>query len=111
MRLLLLGADGQVGFELHRALAPLGQVLPVTRTGTLPGGLAALRADLREHEALGALIRDARPTWIVNAAAYTAVDRAEDDYDSARAINDEAVGVIGTEAMKLNAMVLHFSTV
>lgn len=110
MRILLLGADGQVGFELHRALAPLGQLLPATRSGVLPGGLVCLRGDLHDFESLAGLIRDVRPAWIVNAAAYTAVDRAEDDYDSALAVNGEALGVIGAEAMKLNAAVVHFST-
>lgn len=110
MRILLLGADGQVGFELHRSLAPLGHVLPATRSGVLPGGLVCLRGDLHDFEGLAALIRDVRPAWIVNAAAYTAVDRAEDDYDSALSANGDALGVIGAEAMKLNAAVVHFST-
>jgi dTDP-4-dehydrorhamnose reductase len=110
MKILLLGADGQVGFALHRALAPLGRVLAATRRGVLPGGAPCLTADLNHRDSLCAVLRLTRPSWIVNAAAYTAVDQAEDDYDTARSVNGDALGVIGAEALRLNARVLHFST-
>jgi dTDP-4-dehydrorhamnose reductase len=110
MNILLLGADGQVGFALHRALAPLGKVIAATRSGVLPGGASCLAADLSNYDSLCAVLRLTRPQWIVNAAAYTAVDQAEDDYETALRVNGEALGVIGAEALRLQARVLHFST-
>jgi dTDP-4-dehydrorhamnose reductase len=110
MKLLLLGADGQVGYELHRALAPLGEVVAATLKGVLPGGARCASADLEAREALAGLIREVHPTWIVNAAAYTAVDRAEDEADLARRINAEAVGQMGIEAQAIGAGVVHYST-
>lgn len=110
MKILLLGADGQVGFELHRMLAPLGTIVPTTLTGLLPDRSACARSDFTDLRALTALVREAAPDWIVNAAAYTQVDRAEDESALANKINAEAVGVIGAEAKRLGAAVLHYST-
>ncbi|AVP98494.1 dTDP-4-dehydrorhamnose reductase [Ahniella affigens] len=100
MKLLLLGADGQVGFELRRSLLGLGHVRACTRT----------EADLSQHDALAALIAAERPDWIINAAAYTAVDRAEDQPELAHQINGEALSVIGASAKAIGARVLHYST-
>ena len=100
MKILLIGSNGQVGFELRRSLAPLGELLAVDRAG----------CDLADDAALRRLIRALRPDVIVNAAAYTAVDRAESDAATAAAVNALAPGVIGDEAARLDACVVHFST-
>ena len=100
MRILLTGKDGQVGFELQRALAPLGSV---TATGRAA-------CDLADEASLRALVREVRPDAIVNAAAYTAVDRAESDQVAAFAVNAAAPRILGEEAARLGALALHFST-
>lgn len=102
MRILLTGKNGQVGFELQRALVPLGTVHAVDSGD----------CDLADVPALRALIRSLRPDLIVNPAAYTAVDRAEDEADGqlARAVNAVAPGVMGEEAARLGAAVIHYST-
>lgn len=100
MNILLTGKNGQVGFELQRALAPLGQVHAVDSGD----------CDLADAQALRALIRRLRPDLIVNPAAYTAVDRAEQDDTLAHAVNAVAPGVIGEEAAALGASVIHYST-
>ena len=105
MKILLLGKNGQVGWELQRSLAPLGDVLALgnERTGDLCGDLADL-------DGLAATIRVLRPDVIVNAAAYTAVDKAESEPEQARLINASAVGVLAEEAQALGAWLVHFST-
>jgi len=100
MKILLTGKNGQVGFELQRALAPLGTVHAV---GTAD-------CDLSDANALRALIQSVKPQLIVNPAAYTAVDRAESEQEKARAVNTVAPGVMGEEAQRLGAAVIHFST-
>jgi dTDP-4-dehydrorhamnose reductase len=110
MSILLLGADGQVGFELHLALAPLGPIVATTRKGILPGGIDCARLDLADSDALRGLIETTRPRWIVNAAAYTAVDRAEDEPELAQRINGDALAVIGAAAKRIDARVVHYST-
>lgn len=100
MKLLVLGADGQVGYELRRSLLGLGHVRACVRA----------EADLTQHDALAALIAAERPDWIINAAAYTAVDLAEDQPDLAHQINGEALRVIGASAKAVGARVLHYST-
>lgn len=105
MRILLLGKNGQVGWELQRALAPLGAVVGLGRNG--PNGLCG---DLARLDDLRATIRGVKPTVIVNAAAYTAVDRAEEDRDLAHAINAEAPAVLAEEARAQNALLVHYST-
>jgi dTDP-4-dehydrorhamnose reductase len=108
--ILLLGADGQVGFELHRALAPLAPIVATTRKGVLPGGIDCTRLDLSDTDALRILIETAQPRWIVNAAAYTAVDRAEDEPELAQRINGDALAIIGATAKQIDARVVHYST-
>jgi len=99
-RLLLLGKTGQVGFELERALAPLGDVIALARS----------QADLSRPETLGAVVRAHRPTCIVNAAAHTAVDQAEQEEALALRINGEAPGVLAEEAKRCGALLVHYST-
>lgn len=101
MKMLLLGAHGQVGWELQRALAPLGELITLDRH---QGG------DLAQPEALAAAVRAVQPAVIVNAAAHTAVDRAEGEADLAQRINAESPGVLAREAQALGAWLVHFST-
>lgn len=105
MKILLLGRNGQVGWELQRALAPLGTVVGLGRKG--PNGLCG---DLAKPDDLRATIRGVKPSVIVNAAAYTAVDRAEEDRDLAHAINAEAPALLAEEARAQNALLVHYST-
>lgn len=100
MKILLTGKNGQVGFELQRSLAPLGTIVAVD----------ASDADLADAGAVRQLIRSVKPKVIVNPAAYTAVDKAESQSDLAYAINAVAPGVIGEEAERLQALVVHYST-
>jgi dTDP-4-dehydrorhamnose reductase len=101
MKLLLLGKTGQLGWELQRALAPLGELVALDRH---EGG------DLSDSSALAATVRRVSPDVIVNAAAYTAVDKAESDQAAARQINATAVGVLASEAKALGALLVHYST-
>lgn len=110
MKLLLLGANGQVGRELRRALAPLGDVVAATRNGRLFDGGRGEMADLAQPDTLSALLDRVQPQIIVNAAAYTAVDRAEDEPELAHVVNAEAVGVLGQWAAAHDALVVHYST-
>jgi len=100
VKLLLLGADGQVGQALRPLLAGLGSLRACGRA----------EADLEEPAAIAALIAREAPDVIVNAAAYTAVDAAEDDRDRAYRVNAEAVGAIGEAARKRGALSVHYST-
>lgn len=100
MKILLTGKNGQVGFELQRSLAPLGEVVAVDYA----------ECDLSDEAAIRELIRSVRPEVIVNPAAYTAVDKAESDIATAEAVNARAPGVIGEEAARDGAWVVHFST-
>jgi dTDP-4-dehydrorhamnose reductase len=100
MKILLTGKNGQLGFELQRALAPLGEVVAV---GTQDCNLA-------DADALRDLVRRVAPDVIVNPAAYTAVDKAESDQATARAVNAVAPAILGEEGARLGALVLHYST-
>ena len=99
-RILLLGADGQVGWELRRALLPLGTVLPRNRAQT----------DLNHLDALRAVLQRERPQVIVNAAAYTAVDKAETEPALAQRINAEAPQILADYATAHDAWLAHYST-
>ncbi len=105
MKLLLLGKNGQVGWELQRALAPLGEVVACDFDS--PG---ALKADFSQPESLRALIAAVAPDVIVNAAAHTAVDKAESEPDLARTLNATAPGVVAHEAAARGALLVHYST-
>lgn len=106
MKILLLGKDGQVGWELQRALAPLGQVVALGRNQN-PRGLCG---DLSDLQGLAQTVRLVAPQVIVNAAAYTAVDKAETEAELASLINEHATRVLAQEAVKLNALLVHYST-
>ncbi len=110
MKCLLLGANGQVGFELHRGLKVLGEVIATTRDGRLPGGGTARVADLSDAVALTALLDDISPDVIVNAAAYTAVDRAESEPALAQAINAEAPAALARWCAAHGTKLVHYST-
>ena len=101
MKLLLLGKNGQVGWELQRSLAPLGEVIALDRQ---TGG------DIGDLSALANTIRSMRPDVIVNAAAHTAVDKAESEPDLALRLNAEAPEVMAQEAKDLGALLVHYST-
>ncbi len=105
MKILLLGKNGQVGWELQRSLKPLGDVIAL---GSEPEG--GLSGDLSDVDALRATIRALKPDAIVNAGAYTAVDKAESEPDLAMAINGVAPGVLAEEAKRLGAWLVHYST-
>jgi len=99
-RILLLGRDGQVGWELQRSLAPLGTVIAP--------GLDELQFE--QIDTLRAVVRNNAPQLIVNAAAYTAVDKAESEPEVAAIVNSHAVRVLAEEAAKLGALLVHYST-
>ncbi len=100
MKILLFGKNGQVGWELHRALQPLGETVAPGRE----------EADLSDAKGLENIVRHVRPDIIVNAAAYTAVDRAEEEEDLALEINAGAPSVLAQAAAAVNALLVHYST-
>jgi dTDP-4-dehydrorhamnose reductase len=100
LRILLTGATGQVGWELRRTLAPLGEVKSFDRFGL----------DLADTPPLVATVRALQPAVIVNAAAYTAVDKAESERDMAFAVNATAPRVLAEEAKRIGALLVHYST-
>ena len=112
MRILLLGANGQLGrsFLEHGGLAVRGELVAASRDGVLTTGGAGEIADLSSPASLPALLDRVRPDLIVNAAAYTAVDRAEQEEALATRVNGEAVGVLGQWAAAHGALVIHYST-
>ncbi|PZS59778.1 dTDP-4-dehydrorhamnose reductase [Stenotrophomonas maltophilia] len=110
MTVLVFGGNGQVGQELLRALAPLGKVVATTRSGTLPDGSACETADFGQPESLPALLDRLQPSIVVNAAAYTAVDRAEQEVDAAFAANAQAPGVIARWCAAHSVPFVHYST-
>ncbi len=98
--ILVLGRNGQVGFELQRTLAPLGKVV----------ALDSWQLDLNKPDNIRKVISELAPAVIVNAAAYTAVDKAESERDIAMRVNAIAPGVLAEEAKKLGALLVHYST-
>ncbi len=110
MKILLLGADGQLGYELHRACAPLGDIHPYTLSGRLAGRQACGKVDFAEVGALDALMREQRPALVLNAVAHTAVDRAEDEPALARRVNAEAVSELAEACQRQGAKLVHYST-
>jgi dTDP-4-dehydrorhamnose reductase len=99
-KILIIGRTGQVGWELRRTLVCLGETLAVEYP----------EIDFTKPETLRAIVRQVRPTVIVNAAAYTAVDKAETEADLAMAINGAAPAVLAEEARKFNSLLVHYST-
>jgi dTDP-4-dehydrorhamnose reductase len=98
--ILVTGASGQVGGELVRSLAELGEVVAPSRA----------ELDLSDEASVRAMVREVKPRWIVNPGAYTAVDRAESEPELAYAVNAMAVRALGEEAKAIGAAVVHFST-
>ena len=105
MKILLFGKNGQVGWELQRALAPLGEVIALDRHGQ-----SGFTGDLADLDGLRHTVRELKPDVIINAAAYTAVDRAEEEHELATLINAEAPAVLAEEARALDALLVHYST-
>ena len=110
MRLLLLGANGQVGHALRPELARLGEVVCTTRSGTLPEGGECGRADFDQPGTLAALVDRVAPDVVVNAAAYTAVDRAEQERDAAFRANADAPAALAEACARRGALLVHYST-
>ena len=100
MKILVAGRNGQVGWELERALARLGEVTATDRASL----------DLADFDAIRRVVREAKPGLIVNAAAYAAVDKAESEPELAMRVNGEAPGVLAEEAKRLGALLVHYST-
>jgi dTDP-4-dehydrorhamnose reductase len=100
VRLLVTGGNGQVGWELRRSLAAIGDVIALDRKA----------CDLSRPHHLPGVIKEVQPDVIVNAAAYTAVDQAEEEEELATLVNGTAVGVLATEARKRGALLVHYST-
>lgn len=104
MKILLLGKNGQVGWELQRALSPLGELIALNRHSKSYCG------DLSNLDGLAKTVELLKPDVIVNAAAYTAVDKAENEPELSRLINSEAVKTLAKSAEKINALLIHYST-
>jgi len=104
MKLLLLGKGGQVGWELQRSLAPLGEVVALDHDSQ------EYAADFSEPDALAETVSRVRPDVIVNAAAHTAVDKAESEPEFARKLNATAPGVVARAADRIGALLVHYST-
>lgn len=104
MKLLLFGKNGQVGWELQRSLAPLGEVIALNYDS------AEMCGDFTDLDGLASTVRTVKPDVIVNAAAHTAVDKAESEPELARTINALAPGVLAQEAKRANVLLVHYST-
>ena len=100
MKILLFGRNGQVGWELERSLMPIGDVFALDRS----------QADLSKPDTLIPIFQELKPDVVINAAAYTAVDTAENDEQLAMMINAEAVGVLAEVSRANNALLIHYST-
>src|SRR5689334_12699828 len=100
MKVLLLGKTGQLGWELHRALQPLGEIV----------ALEHANINMADAAGVSKAVRQKKPDIIVNATAYTAVDKAESEPELAHAINGIAPGVLAEESRRLKAVLIHFST-
>lgn len=105
MKILLLGKNGQVGWELQRSLAPLGELIALDRNGN-----EGLCGDLAKLVELEKTVLAVKPDVIVNAAAYTAVDKAETEKELAKVINADAPGLLAKLSKQLNALFVHYST-
>ena len=110
MKILLFGANGQLGTELRRSLAPLGTLVCATRSGRLPDGSACLCADFDAPQLLPGLIGQVAPDIVVNAAAYTKVDLAEADAAATFRANGDAPGRIAAACAARDALLVHYST-
>ena len=100
LRLLITGSTGQIGWQLQRTLAPLGEVIACTRS----------QLDLADPEATAQFVRDLAPDIVVNAAAYTAVDKAESEPELAHTVNAVAPARIAEELARTGGLLIHYST-
>ena len=110
MRILLFGANGQVGHALRNELAHSSELICTTRSGRLPDGTPCERADFDQPRVCGDLVVRVSPDVVINAAAYTAVDRAEQESEAAFRTNAEAPGEIATACARTQALLVHYST-
>jgi dTDP-4-dehydrorhamnose reductase len=110
VKILLLGADGQLGYELHRTCAPLGDILPYTYSGKLAGRQSCGQVDFETEGAVEALVREHRPGLVLNAVAHTAVDRAEDEPAVSQRVNADAVAELAEACRRADAELVHYST-
>jgi len=110
MSILVFGGNGQLGTELLRTLNPLGPVVATTRSGVLPDGRACEVADFSQPQTLNAVLERVQPAMVVNAAAYTAVDRAEHERERAFAVNAQAPGIIALWCAAHHVPLVHYST-
>lgn len=108
MKILILGKNGQLGWELQRSIAPLGEVIALGRSGQY--NQQTLCGDLTKLEGLRQTIANLKPDVIINAAAYTAVDKAETEQQLAQLINEQAPKLLAQEALKIGAWLVHYST-
>jgi len=109
MKILLLGKNGQVGWELQRSLAPLGELIALDADSPHDAN-SGLCGDFTDLEGLARTVQSVAPDVIVNAAAHTAVDKAESEPELVRTINALAPGVLAQEARRANAWLIHYST-
>jgi dTDP-4-dehydrorhamnose reductase len=105
MKILLLGKNGQVGWELQRSLSPLGELIALGRNGT-----AGFVGDISDFSGIGYTLDRVKPDVVVNASAYTSVDKAEKDQTQALKVNGIAPGVIAEHAKRIGAILVHYST-
>lgn len=110
MKFLVIGGNGQVGHALVERLAGVGEVLATTRSGRLPDGRACLAADVADTGALAGLVQQAAADVVINASAYTAVDRAEDEPGLAHRINADAPRALAAACAASGVPLVHFST-
>ena len=110
MTVLLFGGNGQVGHELRRSLRALGDVVVTTRSGELPEGARCEVADFDRPDSLAALVERVAPAIVVNAAAYTAVDRAESDEAAADALNHRLPAFLAERSARDGFRLVHYST-
>lgn len=103
-RILIIGNQGQVGWELQRTMATLGDVFALGRN------TAPISMDLTNPNSIRKAVREIKPDWIINAAAYTAVDKAEEELELAMAVNGAAPGILAEEAKAIGATLVHYST-
>jgi dTDP-4-dehydrorhamnose reductase len=110
MKILLTGANGQVGYELWRALQHFGEVIPTTTTGTEINGMPTIALDLSNPADIEKKTNAMQPDWICNAAAYTAVDDAENDPHLAFTVNADAPAILAKFSVINDAKLIHYST-
>lgn len=110
MKILLLGCGGQVGWELRRSLAPLGEVVALDHNTPGPAQAPELKPDFTDSAQVAEIVRRVRPDVIVNSAAHTAVDKAEGEREVARLINATTPGLVAQAAAEIGALLVHYST-